>query len=146
MPDNTVQRRRRSASWDDQFGTHTVAVGDMTVRLWDSATGQSVGPSLTGHTKEVNAVAFSPDGHLLASSSDGGTMRLWEQRTVACVLVAATVHVNPHAFDPTRARTGKLGPGHRRITDVPARHRPRVPSRSDAYGDCSRRTLYFPLA
>ena len=35
----------------------------MTVWLWDPATGQSV-RTLTGHTRTINALAFSPDGRL----------------------------------------------------------------------------------
>ncbi|AQZ62092.1 hypothetical protein BKM31_11965 [[Actinomadura] parvosata subsp. kistnae] len=35
---------------------------------------------LTGHQAEVNAVAFSPDGRTLATSSDG-TIRLWNMET-----------------------------------------------------------------
>ena len=34
------------------------------------------GRPLTGHGGAVNGVAFSPDGHLLASVSDGTTIRL----------------------------------------------------------------------
>ena len=30
-----------------------------------------------GHTDWVNSVAFSPDGKLLASGSDDGTIKLW---------------------------------------------------------------------
>ena len=33
------------------------------MRVWDADTGQPIGEPLTGHTGEVNSVAFSPDGH-----------------------------------------------------------------------------------
>jgi WD40 repeat protein len=47
------------------------------VRLWNADTGQPIGAPLTGHTNLVWSVAFSPDGHQLASGSIDQTVRLW---------------------------------------------------------------------
>ena len=47
---------------------------------------------LTGHTGIVSAVAFSPDGALIATASFDGTARLWEVATGNCLRI-----LNGHA-------------------------------------------------
>ncbi|MEZ6053389.1 MAG: WD40 repeat domain-containing protein [Planctomycetaceae bacterium] len=46
------------------------------MRLWDTDTGELL-RVLTGHSSDVNGVAFSPDGDVLATISDDHTIGLW---------------------------------------------------------------------
>ena len=51
------------------------------VRIWDLATRQPVGVTMTGLGKEVRGLAFSPDGATLAVGDDLGRLQFWDANT-----------------------------------------------------------------
>ncbi|MCP4550221.1 MAG: WD40 repeat domain-containing protein, partial [bacterium] len=55
---------------------------DRAVRLWDIATAAEL-RRFEGHSRGVEAVAFSPDGKTLAAGSYDYTVRLWDVATAA---------------------------------------------------------------
>ena len=49
---------------------------DGTVKLWETITGQEL-VAFKAHSNAVVAVAFSPDGKILATGSRDTTVKLW---------------------------------------------------------------------
>ncbi|PVG01360.1 WD40 repeat-like protein [Serendipita vermifera] len=54
---------------------------DLTIRVWDAETGETIIGPLYGHSREVTAVAFSPDCKLIASGSRDRTLRIWNSES-----------------------------------------------------------------
>jgi WD40 repeat protein len=57
---------------------------DGQVRLWDVTTGELL-RNLVGHGDRIYAIAWSPDGKILASSSADETILLWDVETGRCL-------------------------------------------------------------
>ena len=105
---------------------------DYLVHVWDVRTGDKV-KTFEGHVAKVNCVEFSPDGTLLASGSENGTIRLWDADTGQQLETykGHTDAVNSIAFSPDgktlASGSGEWGLGKDttiRLWDVPSdRHR-----------------------
>src|SRR5262249_53863163 len=78
--------------------------------LWDTRTYQRAA-QLSGHTEEVQAAAFSPDGRQLVSTGMDRTVRVWEVATGECVAVLSghTDEVFTAAFHPDGTRLATAG-------------------------------------
>ena len=81
-------------------GTILVVATGIGIWLYDTATYQEIG-LLTAHTSAVECLAFSPNGNILASADDEGTILLWHRSTGAQkVLTRWTRWMSKLVFSP----------------------------------------------
>ena len=66
-------------AFSSDSSTFALGTGN-SIYLIDAETGTLL-KTLAGHTGRVRRIAFSPDGTMLASGSNDGTIRLWDVRT-----------------------------------------------------------------
>jgi WD40 repeat protein len=62
-----------------QDAKHVVTWGSGRIQVWDLATGNLVTPFRDEHYGKIHAIDVAPDSRLIASSSDDGTIRIWDR-------------------------------------------------------------------
>ena len=114
-PDGTLLVSSGMQNWEEQAGDDGItyvlstrdSVEDRTAKVWDVATGENI--ATFKHLGEVRAIAFSPDGALLATSA--GRTDIRSTKTWQDIATLSTVNATSLAFSPdgTRIAVGMSG-------------------------------------
>ena len=103
LPEDAEARLGKGTIREIQYssdGAILVVATGIGIWIYDTTTYQEVA-LLTAHTSEVKCLAFSPDGNILASGGEDGTILLWHRSTGAQkVLTKSTESISNLAFSP----------------------------------------------
>jgi WD40 repeat protein len=114
--------------------TVAAAYGDE-VRLWDTSTHQQIGKPFSGHAGLLTALAFSPNGEILATGSKDQTVRLWNvasQRLIGTPLTGHSDTVTAMAFSRDGASLATVAGGDQvRLWDTATRQQIGAPIADD---------------
>ena len=82
-------------------GNELAVASSIGIWIYSVATGDELA-LLTGHTAEVQNIAFSPDGQILASTANDRTLRLWDTESGQQLAVLSNEGISPWsiAFSP----------------------------------------------
>lgn len=83
---NTVRGLAVSPLLADGRFTFATSDDDKVIHIWDGQSGELL-HRLYGHRGAIHALAYSPDGAILASASERGGIRLWDVQTGAALQI-----------------------------------------------------------
>jgi len=88
----------RTSSFSRDSRLLATASEDLTVKLWDVASGRLM-RTFRGHRHWVSAAAFSPDSMMIASAAYDGTVRIWDVRTGRAIRTLSRAQTQIHTAE-----------------------------------------------